>query len=157
MVVEYKYKEYELFNQKIHRFFKQFNIIYIVFSIIVIFLVYFIIYYVYKHTNYLFIKVFFNSFTPFVYWVAAVSYAFMINGLMNTLFIFSFSRQGFAVKSVVAATAANIVTGLILSRMFGLEYAVFGLFTGAIVFWWYSFNFSVKMIKKLEFYYYSAF
>ncbi len=157
MVVKYKYKEYELFNKKIHLFFKQFNTIYLILSIIIIFLVYYIIYYIYKNTDYLFIKNFFNSFTPFVYWIAAVSYAFMVNGLMNTLFIFSFSRQGFAVKSILIATVVNILVGLILSRIFGLQYAVFGLFAGSVVFWWYSFSYTTNMLKKLEFYYYSSF
>lgn len=157
MVIKYQYKKYELFNKKIHLFFKKFNIIYILLSIIIILLVYYIVYYVYKDTHYLFFKNFFNSFTPFVYWVAAISYALMVNGLMNVLFIFSFSRQGFSVKSIMIATIVNILVGLVLSRMFGLQYAVFGLFVGSAVFWWYSFNYAAKMIKKLEFYYYSSF
>jgi hypothetical protein len=157
MVVEYKYKDYDMFNKEIHLFFKKFNIMYIIFSIIIIFMVYYIVYFIYRNSDYLFIKNFFNSFTPFVYWIAAISYAFMINGLMNVLFIFSFSRQGFSVKSIVIATCVNVLVGVIVSRMFGLEYAVFGLFVGSVVFWWYSFTYTVKMLKKLEFYYYSSF
>lgn len=107
--------------------------------------------------DYEFAKNLFNSYTPFVFWVAAISYAFMVNGLMNVLFIFSFSRQQFSLKAISIATLVNLIVGVLLSRMFGLEYAVYGLLVGSIVFWAYSFVYSIKIFKKLEFYYYSSF
>jgi hypothetical protein len=157
MIVEYKYKEYHVFNERVYLFFKQFNAAYVIFATVIILTVYYMVDILYKHTHALFLDNFFHGFTPFVYWVAAVSYAFLINGLMNVLFIFSFSRQHFSVKSIVVATFVNIIVGVILSRMLGLEYAVFGLFFGSVVFWAYSFFYAVKMLKKLEFYYYSSF
>jgi len=157
MVVKYKYKEYQQFNDEIYRFFKKFNIVYLILSVIIIALTYYAIYFSYYYMQYDFTKNFFDSFTPFVYWVAAISYAFMVNGLMNVLFMFSFSRQHFSLKAISIATIVNLIVGIILSRMFGLEYAVYGLFVGSIVFWAYSFSYSVKMFKKLEFYYYSSF
>lgn len=157
MIIQYRYKEYQKFNDRVFLFFKRFNSIYLVLSIIIISVVYFSVYVVYKVTDLTYVENFFNGYTPFVYWIAAVSYAFMVNGLMNVLFIFSFSRQNFSVKSIAIATFVNITLGMILSRMFGLEYAIFGLLIGSIIFWGLSFNYAINMFKKLEFYYYSSF
>ena len=157
MVIKYKYKEYKEFNDEIYSFFKKFNIVYLFFSVIIVFSVYYAVYAINKYTDYEFTKNFFDSYTPFVYWVSAVSYAFMVNGLMNVLFMFSFSRQNFSLKAIGVAAVVNLIVGVLLSRMFGLEYAVYGLFIGSIVFWAYSFAYSVQMFKKLEFYYYSSF
>lgn len=154
-VLQYDYKNYENFNSEIYLFFKRFNIIYLILSIIIILLTYYSVYVV--HTDYEFMKDFFDSYTPFVYWVGAISYAFMVNGLMNVLFIFSFSRQNYSLKAISMAMVVNLIVGVILSRMFGLEYAVYGLLAGSIVFWVYSFLSAVRMFKKLEFYYYASF
>ena len=145
-IIEYKYYEYQ-----------KFNFLYLFFSIIIILLVYFAVYFAQRFLNLEYVSNFFSSYTPFVYWVAATSYAFMVNGLMNILFIFSFSRQSYSVKAISIATLTNIIIGMVLSRMFGLEYAVIGLFVGSIVFWSLSFNYTVNMLKKLDFYYYSSF
>ena len=157
MVVKYKYREYQDFNNEIYYFFKKFNIIYVVLSILIILLTYYAVYFNYNYMDYEFTKNFFDSYTPFVFWIAAISYAFMVNGLMNVLFIFSFSRQNFSLKAISIATVVNLIVGVMLSRMFGLEYAVYGLLVGSIVFWAYSFAYTVHMFKKLEFYYYSSF
>lgn len=157
LVIKYKYQRYKNFNQKVYSFFKKYNILYLILSVIIIFVIYFIVYIIYKTTNYGGVSIFFQSYTPFVYWIAAVSYAFMVNGLMNVLFMFSFSRQGFSLNSIAIAAVVNILIGIILSRILGLEYAVFGLFVGSIVFWFVSFRYAMKMFKDLEFYYYSSF
>ncbi len=156
-ILQYKYRDYQKFNNSIYAFFKKFNLIYLILSVVIIFVVYFTVFFMYKFFNFTYIQNFFTSYTPFVYWVGAISYAFMINGLMNVLFIFSFSRQNFSVKAILIATFVNITIGMILSRMFGLEYAVFGLFVGSILFWVLSFRYTVNMLKKLDFYYYSSF
>ncbi len=157
MIIKYKYRDYQAFNDKVYLFFKRFNLVYLVLSIIIIIVTYLVVFVIYKVTELSYVENFFNGYTPFVYWIAAVSYAFMVNGLMNVLFIFSFSRQNFSVKSITIATFANVTLGMILSRMFGLEYAVFGLLLGSILFWGLSFNYAVNMFRKLEFYYYSSF
>ncbi|MDD5201913.1 MAG: hypothetical protein PHH41_02105, partial [Sulfurimonas sp.] len=125
--------------------------------VIIILLVFFIVYFVHETTNYAGVDIFFQSFTPFVYWVGAISYAFMVNGLMNVLFMFSFSRQSFSLNSIVIAAIINIIVGIIASRIFGLEYAVLGLLVGSVAFWFVSFKYALKMFKDLEFYYYSSF
>ncbi len=157
IIIEYKYYDYQKFNNEIYSFFKKYNFVYLIVSIVIILAVYFVVFVAYKFFNFEYMANFFSGFTPFVYWVAAISYAFLVNGLMNVLFIFSFSRQNFSVKAILIATFANVIVGTILSRMFGLEYAVIGLFVGSIMFWALSFNYTINMLKKLEFYYYSSF
>ena len=157
LVVQYKYKDYQQFNNTIYAFFKKYNFIYLILSIFIILLTYYSVYFLDKYGNYMFTKVFFQGFTPFIYWIAAISYAFLVNGLMNVLFMFSFSRQNFSLKAILIASIVNLLVGIILSRMFGLEYAVYGLLCGSIVFWFISFFYAVKMFKKLEYYYYSSF
>ncbi len=157
MIISFKYNEYLKFNNGVFAFFKKFNFVYLFFSIAIIIVVFLSIWIIHKFFNFEYIENFFNSYTPFVYWIGAVSYAFLVNGLMNVLFIFSFSRQNFSLKSISLATFINIVVGMILSRMFGLEFAVFGLLAGSVLFWWLSFNYAVTMFKKLDFYYYSSF
>ena len=157
MVLKYEYKDYKKFNNQVYLFFKKFNVIYLIFSVIIIISTYLFIDIMYKITDFKYIENFLKGYTPFVFWIAAFSYAFLVNGLMNVLFIFSFSRQNFSVKSIAIATLINILFGMILSRILGLEYAVFGLLIGSIVFWAISFNYATHMFKKLEFYYYSSF
>jgi len=157
MVLKYEYKYYERFNEQVYLFFKKFNLFYAIFSAIIIIATYLFINIMYKITGFVYIENFLKGYTPFVFWVAAFSYAFLVNGLMNVLFMFSFSRQNFSVKSIAIATLINILFGMILSRILGLEYAVFGLLIGSIVFWAYSFYYATNMFKKLEFYYYSSF
>ncbi len=157
LVIQYKYKEYKKFNREIKNFFTKFNIVYLVFAIVIILLTYYVTYWLYHYWHIRYLGTFFHSYTPYVFWVAAISYVFMVNGLMNVLFIFSFSRQNFSITSIAIAVGLNILVGLILSRMFGLEYAVLGLLIGSLVFWIISFSYTVKMLRKMEYYYYSAF
>ncbi len=157
LVLKYQYKDFKKFNNEIFDFFKKFNLFFLVFSIVVIATVYIFIYLFFSITHYTFLSNFFNYPTSFVYLIASIAYAFLVNALMNVLFIFSFSRQQFSVKSALFATFINILSGMILSRILGYEYAVFGLLLGSLVFWAYSFNFAVKMFRNLDFYYYSSF
>jgi len=155
-VTKFKYSEYKKFNNKIKTFYNQFNLVYIVFSFITIISVYYIIYGLNQLEHIQYLEDFIKGYTPFVYWIAALSYALLVHSLINVLFIFSFSRQTFALKSIFLATLVNIIFGLILSRGIALEYSVIGLLVGAIVFWYYSFRYTMHMFNNLEFYYYSA-
>lgn len=157
LVVKYKYKDYKEFNREIRNFFTKFNIVYLIFAIVIILLTYYTTYWLYHFWHIRYLSNFFNGYTPYVFWVSAISYTFMVNGLMNVLFIFSFSRQNFSINAIAIAVVLNIFIGLILSRMLGLEYAVLGLLIGSLVFWVISFNYTVKMLRKMEYYYYSAF
>jgi len=156
-IVKFPYYEYKKFNYTLKDdFYRRFNLLYFIFSIFIIVFVYFFIKFLYFEFHIHFLENFFQSYSPYVYWYAAIGYAFLVHALINVLFIFSFSRQMFAVNSITMAVIFNIIFGIILSRTISLEYAVYGLLVGAIVFWFYSFKYALKMFNRLEFYYYSA-
>jgi len=156
-IVKFAYYDYKKFNETLKKgFYYKFNIMYIIFSFFVVFMVYFVMKELYLHYNIEYLSNFFNSYTPYIYWYASIGYVFLVHALINILFIFSFSRQMFALKAIIMAVIVNIILGIILSRSLGLEYAVIGLLIGSIIFWYYSFKYALKMFNRLEFYYYSA-
>jgi hypothetical protein len=71
--------------------------------------------------------------------------------------MFSLSRHHTPVKSIGYGLFVNIFVGLILSRAFGYEYAVFGLLAGSLVLWFVTFTEVKTMFKNLDYYYYSAY
>jgi hypothetical protein len=70
--------------------------------------------------------------------------------------MFSLSRHHTPVKSIAYGLFVNVFVGLILSRVFGYEYAVFGLLSGSLVLWFITFKEVKMMFKNLD-YYYSAY
>ena len=155
-ITQFKFYEYPKFNKLLTHFYEKFNFLYFTYGIFTIIFVYFLIKEIYLYYHFDYLVDFFKSYTPFVYWGAAISYLFLVHGLINILFIFSFSRQTFAVKAAGYALLTDIVIGIILSRSIGLQYAVVGLFVGSIFFWYFSLKYTIKMFKNLEYYYYSA-
>lgn len=151
-----KCHEYQKFNNKLKSFYDVFNMIFLLVSMFIVFFIYFLFYWLYKDYHIEYLADFFIGYTPYVYWVASISYMFLVHALINVLFIFSFSRQLFVTKVTFIAVVVNIIVGIILSRAFSLEYSVVGLLFGSIVFWYYSFSYSKKMFKDLDFYYYSS-
>ena len=155
-ITKFKYYEYKKFNELLTKFYKKFNVLYFIYAVIVVFFVYFVVVLIEEIYHPYYLKGFFSSFTPFVYWIAAISYIFLVHGLINILFIFSFSRQTFAVKAAAYAFLLDIIIGMILSRSIGLEYAVIGLLVGSLFFWYFSVKYTLRMFRNLEYYYYSA-
>jgi hypothetical protein len=98
-----------------------------------------------------------NDVSVYVFFVASISYLFVVWSLLNNVFIFSFSRPAFALRAVVPALLVNIVVGFLLSRLFIYWAAVFGLLAGAIVLWVVSTHYAVKMLRSMDYYSYSSF
>ena len=155
-ITKFKYYEYKKFNKLLTKFYEKFNFIYVIYAVFIVIATYFFIYLIKELNHNAYIEIFFQSYTPFVYWLSAISYMFLVHGLINILFIFSFSRQTFAVKAAAYAFLLDIITGMILSRSIGLEYAVIGLLIGSLFFWYFSLKYTFRMFKNLEYYYYSA-
>jgi len=155
-ITKYKYYEYKEFNKLLTKFYEKFNFLYAVYAVFIVIITYFFIFIIKDLYNVSYLDIFFQSYTPYVYWMSAISYIFLVHGLINILFIFSFSRQTFAVKAAGYAFLLDIITGMILSRSVGLEYAVIGLLVGSLFFWYFSLKYAFGMFKKLEYYYYSA-
>ena len=157
IIGKYKYNESKKFSKKIKNFMRKFLIIYFISSILIMILVYYFI----KLGGYYFdieqLKIFLQEPTPFVFWIAAVSYIFLVGSLLNILFLFAMSRQTVPVKYILIGTLINLIVGLILSRFISYEYAVFGLLFGTIFLYFSTFNYTKKAIDKLDYFYYSAF
>jgi MFS family permease len=158
-ILTYKYhcNEYKKFNEDVYSFFKRFNRLFFIVSLIVIVCVYFAIYFLDQYINSTMSHIFFQPPTPFIYWVAAFSYVLIVNTLMNVLLLFSLSRFLAPVRYAFYAVMTDIVVGLILSRMLGYEYAVFGLLAGSLVFFIGTARYTRHVTKNFDFYYYSAY
>jgi hypothetical protein len=155
-VKKIKFINYKKLNKMLMAFYIKFNIFYLLFAFVAILIVYFGIYLLYKFTHFPILIDFFLGYTPFVFWIASISYVFLVHALINVLFIFSFSREVIVTRGIVIATIADVIIGMILSRAFGAEFAVFGLLIGSLIFWVYAFGYALKMFKNLDYYYYSA-
>ena len=98
-----------------------------------------------------------NPMTTRVFWMASVSYLFMIIGLLHSLFFFTLNKPAFAMYSIMGGVAVNFVVGYTCSRVLGLEYAALGLGAGALAFAIISGLIAKSFFKHLDYYYYSAF
>lgn len=156
-IITHRYYEADKFNRIYRRFFMKYNVIFFIVSIFVIYLVYIGIYMMKLYTEWDFVDVFFVDPTPMIYIVAAISYAFMSNALTNILFFFSYSRYKAVLKGIGVGLLINVFLGLLLSRLLGYEYAVYGLLVGAVVFWAFVIHFGDRFFKNLDYYYYSAY
>jgi len=156
-VVKIKYKDANKFSEEIYGFFKKFNLSFILFSLAVSIMTFFLIYSLNQTLKLEFLETFLTQPTINIFIIASISYFFLVNSLMNILFMFSLSRHHTPVKSIGYALFVNIFVGLILSRIFGYEYAVFGLLAGSIVLWLVTFLEVKTMFKNLDYYYYSAY
>lgn len=157
IIAKYKFNESQKFADEVSRFMKKFLIIYFVSSFFIMILVHYLI----KIGVFIFeipqLKIFLQEPTPFVFWIAAVSYIFLVGSLLNILFLFAMSRQKTPVKYILISTIINLIIGTILSRVVSYEYAVFGLLFGTVFLYFSTYNYTRKAINKLDYYYYSAF
>ncbi|MDD5717331.1 MAG: hypothetical protein PHW64_05955 [Sulfuricurvum sp.] len=156
-IIAHPYYKADVFNRIYRRFFVKYNVIFFIVSFFVILLVYFSVYLLAKYTEWDFLDVFFVDPTPWIFVFAAISYAFLSNALTNILFFFSYSRYKAVLKGITLGFGANIIVGLILSRLIGYQYAVIGLLVGSIVFWLLVIQFGNRFFKNLDYYYYSAY
>jgi hypothetical protein len=156
-VVKIKYKNAKEFSQEIYGFFKKFTFFFILFSLVVSVATFFLIYILNKTLEVDFLETFLTQPTINIFIISSIAYFFLVNSLMNILFMFSLSRHHTPVKSIAYGLFVNVFVGLILSRVFGYEYAVFGLLSGSLVLWFITFKEVKMMFKNLDYYYYSAY
>lgn len=98
-----------------------------------------------------------NEVSVITFWVASIAYLFVVWSLLNNVFIFSFSRPSFAMRAVLPAFATNLVIGFLASRIFVYWAAVFGLLGGGLVLWAISTHYTIRMLRSMDYYAYSAF
>lgn len=156
-IKQYNYDQIKSYNKRMLHFYYQFNALFFLFSIATIILTYLFIANLNHFTDAEYIEVFMQNPTPAIFLVASIGYIFLVNGLMNILFMFSLSRQQFALRAIGYGLIVNMVTGLILSRSLGYAWAAGGLLLGAMVFWYITHKNSIKMFNDLDYYFYSAY
>jgi hypothetical protein len=98
-----------------------------------------------------------NPITFFVYWTAAVGYNLMVVGLFNGVFFFSLSRPIPVLQAIVPASLVNAGVGYVLSRTISYEYSAVGMAIGSLVFAVLATRNALRMMKELDYYYYSAY
>ncbi len=156
-VTQISYKNVDKFNKIVYNHYKKFNAFYFLYSFIIFVLTFLAVYIPDKLFNLYFLRSFLVQPTITIFLLAGVAYILLVNSLMNILFMFALSRHEVPVRYIRYAVMADVIIGIILSRAFGYPFAVVGLLVGSIIFWYGTFNFTSKMFKNLDYYYYSAY
>jgi hypothetical protein len=154
-VFRYRLEEYERFNETVKRFFNRVTklfIFYLFGTIIIVTLFILAVKLFAQPKTFLFDEV-----VAEVFFISSLAFGLLSFGLLNTLILFSFSRQGVALKAVAVAIAVDFFIGVFLANTFAVHYAVIGLLAGSFAFWWITYRYLQKVLKKLDYYYYSAF
>jgi hypothetical protein len=140
------------------RFYKKFLLIVISVAVIDILLTYFGVLSFRQLDEVKEVREFFSSPTTFlVFYAAAVGYMFVAIGLYNSLFFFTLSRPEFVLRSIIPATAINLVVAIVASRYVHFEYGVFGLVAGGLTFALLTTGFAQRFFRNLDYYYYAAY
>ncbi len=87
----------------------------------------------------------------------ATGYALLVLSLLNGVFLFSLSRPRLVVPPLVVALLVNAAVGWHLSRTIDYWFAVVGLAAGALVFAVLTTAAAIRVLRRLDYYYYSAF
>ncbi len=88
---------------------------------------------------------------------AAIGYSLLVWGLMNGVFFFSLSRPAYALRPLAAGLAVGVLVGLLASRTGPYWWSVYGLAVGAAVFAALTTRHALRVLRRLDYYYYSAY
>ena len=140
------------------RFYKKFLFLVAAIAVIDIVLTYFGVMYFRQFNEIKEVREFFSSpITYLVFYAASVGYLFIAIGLYNGLFFFTLSRPEFVLRSIIPATAVNLLVALIASRCIHFEYGVLGLVAGGATFAAISTHYARDFFRNLDYYYYAAY
>lgn len=153
--LEYSLKETSSFRDWFMRFFTMRALTFLVMAIAGVLIAYFGVRYAVRYVPE--IAIMFNDISVTVFWWAAVSYALIAFSLLNVSLFFWVSRPSLAIMAAGPALLVDIIVGFLLSRFFSYWWAVFGLFSGAVVFALLSLVLAIRVVSKLDYYYYSSF
>lgn len=98
-----------------------------------------------------------NPITYEVYFLGALGYALLVWALMNGVFFFSLSRPFFVLRAIGAGLVAGTAVGFVLSRTVEYWLAAAGLVVGAAVFAAITARYAARVLRELDYYYYSAY
>ena len=140
------------------RFYRKFLILVVVIAVIDIFVTYVGVLYFRQFNEVKEVREFFSSPTTYlVFYAASVGYLLIAIGLYNNLFFFTLSRPEFVLRSIIPATAVNLVVALVASRCIHYEYGVLGLVAGGATFAVLSTRYARGLFRNLDYYYYAAY
>ena len=154
-VTYYPLHRYNDFNAYFKKFYSKMNRYFIFFSLIAFMLAFFCV--LLLQSTMPSDRFPFSSDAMLVFFVGAIAYIFLSHSLLHAMILFSFSRQQIVTKAIVAATVADFFIGTLASNLFGKYYAVFGLLTGSLFFWYMTYKYVKKMFDNMDYYYYSAY
>lgn len=86
-----------------------------------------------------------------------VGYSLLVWALMNGVLFFSLSRPAYALRPIVASLAVGVAVGLVASRTGPYWASVVGLTAGSAVFAALTTRRAVRVLRRLDYYYYSAY
>ncbi|MCX6134837.1 MAG: hypothetical protein NTU47_13575 [Ignavibacteriales bacterium] len=140
------------------RFYRKFLFLVAVVAVIDILVTYFGVMYFRQFSEIKEVREFFSSPTTYlVFYAASVGYLLIAIGLYNGLFFFTLSRPEFVLRSIIPATAVNLLVALIASRCIHYEYGVLGLVAGGATFAVLSTRYAQEFFRNLDYYYYAAY
>ncbi len=84
-------------------------------------------------------------------------YLLLAFGLLNGVFLFSLSRPRSVLLALVLAVPVDLVTGSVLSREGAYWHSVIGMTAGALIFAVVTTVGAVRVLRRLDYYYYSAY
>ena len=104
------------------------------------------------------IEGFFTSRVTFkVFFVAVVAYTLLGLGLMNAVVLFFLSRPRGATRGLALGLLATVVIGVVLSRTLAHWWSAVGLLAGAAAFAAVTGLAAVRVVRRMDYYYYSAY
>ena len=98
-----------------------------------------------------------GSITWYVFLAGTAGYGLLVVALLNGVFLFSLSRPWPAVGALSVAVCTDATVGWVLSRQGEYWWSVGGLVAGAAVFAGLTSVATVRVLRRLDYYYYSAY
>jgi hypothetical protein len=92
-----------------------------------------------------------------VFFWGATGYSLLVVGLMNGVFFFALSRPFFVLRPIIIAIVTSLVVGFVLSRVIDYWWSVAGMAAGSLVFSILTTRYVIRVLKNLDYYYYSAY
>ena len=99
----------------------------------------------------------FSPVTVNVYFWAALGYSVLVWALLNGVFFFSLSRPGFVLRALPITLVVALAVALAGALGITYWYGSLGLAAGAVVFAAVTTVYGVRVVRSLDYYYYSAF
>lgn len=98
-----------------------------------------------------------NPVTFYVFYWAVIGYSLLVYSMLNNVFFFFLSRPRYTLRAIGLGLIINMGIGFILSRMVVYWYSVIGMTLGAVVIAGITTWYALRVLKRLDYYYYSAY